>query len=63
MVQVATKIILETTCPWHLTAMLGKEKMLLFAMNGQIKDVVFFFFQKRAFLQSSPVSESVPQKI
>jgi len=62
MVQITTKIIVETTCAWHLTAMLDNEKILLFAMNSQIKDVVFFF-QKRAFLQTLPVSESVPQKI
>ena len=44
MVQIATKIILETTCAWQLSVMLGNEEIFLFAMNSQIKDVVFFFF-------------------
>jgi hypothetical protein len=42
MLQITTKIIVETTCAWHLTAMLDNEKILLFAINSQIKDAVFF---------------------
>lgn len=42
MVQITTKISLETTCAWQLSVMLSNKKILPFAMDGQIKDVVFF---------------------